>query len=44
MKDKEITFICGCTGSGKSTSVNYFMGVPLKKFENSVGELAIKID
>lgn len=44
MEQKDIIFFVGSTGSGKSTSVNYFMGVPLKKSTNLFGDSIIKVD
>jgi energy-coupling factor transporter ATP-binding protein EcfA2 len=33
----------GNTGSGKSTSVNFLMGIPLRKSKNVMGEETISI-
>ncbi len=43
MKDKDIIAFFGSTGSGKSTSVNYFMGIPLEIFTNLLGERVVRI-
>lgn len=34
----------GGTGAGKSTSVNYFTGVPLKESKNQFGHVVVEID
>jgi len=44
LKGKTIIAFYGNTGSGKSTTVNYFAGVPLKKEKNNFGDDIIKID
>jgi len=44
MKDKTIIAFFGNTGSGKSTTVNYFTGVPLIKTKSNFGGKIIKID
>ncbi len=38
MKDKDLIFFVGSTGSGKSTLVNYLMGVPLTNLTNIFGD------
>jgi len=43
MSGKNIIFFCGSTGSGKSTTVNYFMGVPLQKYVNNYGDEVVKV-
>jgi Tfp pilus assembly ATPase PilU len=44
MEGKDIITFYGSTGSGKSTSVNYFMGIPLELYTNFLGEKVVKID
>jgi energy-coupling factor transporter ATP-binding protein EcfA2 len=44
MKDKDIIAFYGSTGSGKSTSVNCFMGIPLELYTNFLGEKVVRID
>lgn len=44
MKGKLLLAFYGATGSGKSTSINYFMGIPLKKYDNGYGDKVVKID
>jgi hypothetical protein len=44
MKGKDIIAFYGSTGSGKSTCVNYFLGIPLKFWTNSFGEEVVRID
>ncbi len=43
MKGKDIIAFFGSTGSGKSTSVNYFMGIPLEPYKNFLGEIVVRI-
>jgi adenylylsulfate kinase-like enzyme len=44
MENKDLITFFGSTGSGKSTSVNYFMGVPLEKYVNNFGDHVIRIN
>jgi energy-coupling factor transporter ATP-binding protein EcfA2 len=44
MKGKDIIAFYGSTGSGKSTSVNCFMGIPLELSTNFLGEKVARID
>lgn len=43
MKDKNIIAFYGNTGSGKSTSINYFMDVPLEITKNDFGLSIVKL-
>jgi putative ribosome biogenesis GTPase RsgA len=43
MKDKDIVAFYGNSGAGKSTSVNFFLRVPLKKTINKYGDVIITI-
>lgn len=43
MSNKSIISFYGNTGAGKSTAVNYFTRIPLKKVPNACGELVVEI-
>lgn len=43
MAKRDAIFFMGNTGSGKSTAVGYFLGLPLEIFTNRVGERVVKI-
>jgi hypothetical protein len=42
MRDKNIVGFYGNTGSGNSTSINYFLRVPLRKHLNRYGDNIIE--
>ena len=44
MTNKNIVAFYGNTGSGKSTSINYFLRVPLKKTINSFGDNVVEVN
>lgn len=44
IENKDIISFYGSTGSGKSTSVNYFTGIPLKKMQNKYDDKVVAID
>lgn len=43
MVERDVIFFMGNTGSGKSTAVGYFLGLPLETFINRVGEEVVRI-
>jgi predicted GTPase/predicted nucleic acid-binding Zn-ribbon protein len=43
MKDQDLIFFMGNTGSGKSTTISYFLEAELEKFSNEVGEKVIRM-
>ena len=44
MIGKNIITLLGNTGSGKSTTADYLIGVPLKESRNCYGDKIIEID